>query len=231
MLFRSINILGTAVLLEVCKHHNPGAHLIYTGTRGEYGPSMRLPVDEEAPINPKGIYELSSLTAQKLFKIYNDNYDLRSITLRLTNIYGERAQMRHNRFGVANWFIRQALDEQTISVYGDGSAKRDFLYVGDAVEAILRCAACEDAYGELFNVGNDQASSFRELAEMVVEVAGSGRWQFTPFSRERAIVEPGDFISDITKIGRVVGWRPSTPLQVGLQRSVAYYRLNKEHYW
>jgi len=83
--------------------------------------------------------------------------------------------MKHNRFGVANWFVRQALDDQTITVYGEGSAKRDFLYVGYSVEAIINSTACEAAYGELFNVGNNQANSFRELAELVVEMAECGR--------------------------------------------------------
>ncbi|MBN2374016.1 NAD-dependent epimerase/dehydratase family protein [bacterium] len=122
-----INIKGTAILLEACRRYNPGVRLIFSGTRGEYGPSVKLPVSEDAPINPKGIYELSSLTAQKLFKIYHDNHSVRSVTLRLTNIFGERGQMMHSRFGVANWFIRLAIDNETIKVFGDGSLKRDDL--------------------------------------------------------------------------------------------------------
>lgn len=226
-----INIKGSAILLETCRRYNPEARLIYSGTRGEYGPAVRLPVAEDQPLHPKGIYELSSATAQQLFQIYHDHHGMRSITLRLTNIYGERAQMRHNRFGVANWFIRLALDDQTIRVFGDGSLLRDFLYVGDAVEAMLACAATEEAYGQIFNVGNDQASCFRELAETIVRIAESGRWEFAPFSPERAAQEPGDFYSDIRKIRRVVGWGPQTDLAEGIRRTVAYYREFKDHYW
>lgn len=226
-----INIKGSAILLEACRRHNPEARLVYTGTRGEYGAAVKLPVAEDAPINPKGIYELSSLTAQKLFKIYNDHHGLRSVTLRLTNIYGERAQMKHSRFGVANWFVRQALDDETIQVFGDGSLRRDFLYVEDAVGAILASALNEAAYGELFNVGDDQASSFRELAETIVECAGTGRWELSPFSAERAAVEPGDFCSDIAKIRRVIGWRPTTSLEEGVRHTVAFYRQHRRHYW
>ena len=226
-----INIKGSARLLEACRHHNPEARIIYTGTRGEYGQAVKLPVSEDQPVNPKGIYELSSLTAQKLFQIYHDNHGLRSITLRLTNIYGERAQMRHSRFGVANWFIRLALDDDVIKVFGDGSLQRDFVYVEDAVEAILMCAACEDAYGQVFNVGNDEASCFRDLAEHVVRIAERGRWEFAPFSPERQAQEPGDFCSDISRIKRVVGWRPTTDLREGVRRTIAYYRQYRDHYW
>jgi UDP-glucose 4-epimerase len=226
-----INIKGSAVLLEACRKENPGARLVYTGTRGEYGPAAALPVSEDQPMNPKGIYELSSLTAQKLFQIYHDNHGLAAITLRLTNVYGERAQMRHSRFGVANWFVRRALDGEPIQVMGDGRFLRDFLYVQDAVEAIVACAATESAYGQVFNVGNDHAASFRELAEAVVRVAGGGRWEFAPFTPERAKQEPGDFVSDVSKIRRVVGWSPRTALDDGLRRTIDFYRLHHARYW
>ncbi|MFO0950773.1 MAG: NAD-dependent epimerase/dehydratase family protein [Isosphaeraceae bacterium] len=226
-----INIKGTASLLEACRRHNPVARLVYSGTRGEYGPAVMLPVNEEQPLRPKGIYELSSLTAQQLFQIYHDNQGVRSVTLRLTNIYGERAQMRHNRFGVANWFIRQALDGETIRVYGDGSYLRDFVYVGDAVEAMLLCATTEGAYGQVLNVGNNRAYSFRELAEAITRVVEGSRWEFAPFSPERAAQEPGDFCSDIRKIRRLVGWSPRVGLEEGVRRTVDYYREHREHYW
>jgi UDP-glucose 4-epimerase len=226
-----INIKGAAMLLETCRRVNRSARLVYGGTRGEYGRAVMLPVAEDHPIRPRGIYELSSLTAQQLFQIYHDNHGVASVTLRLTNVYGERAQMKHSRFGVANWFVRRALDDETIQVFGDGSLLRDFLYVQDAVDAMIRCAATEEAYGQVFNVGNSRASSFRELAETVVRVAGTGRWEFGPFSPERAAQEPGDFCSDVRKIKRVVGWEPTTSLDEGVAHTVRYYRLHRPRYW
>lgn len=226
-----INIKGSAVLLEACKRHNRDAKLVYTGTRGEYGPAARLPVSEDAPINPKGIYELSNLTAQKLFKIYHDNHGVQSVTLRLTNIYGERAQMKHSRFGVANWFIRQAIDGETIKVFGNGTILRDFLCVDDTVDAIWMCALCDKAYGEVFNVGHDKPSGFLELAKAIIKIAESGQWEFAPFTPERAAQEPGDFYSDITKIKKIVGWQPKTSLEKGLERTIDYYRQYKRFYW
>lgn len=226
-----INIKGTAILLEACRCHNPKARLVYSGTRGEYGPAVMLPVNEDQPLRPKGIYELSSSTAQQLFQIYHDNHHVRSVTLRLTNIYGQRAQMKHNRFGVANWFIRQALDGETIRVYGDGSYLRDFVHVDDAVDAMLLCSVTEAAYGEVLNVGNNRAYSFRELAETIVRVIEGSRWEFAPFSPERAALEPGDFCSDIRKIRRLVGWSPRIGLDEGVRRTADFYRQYREHYW
>jgi UDP-glucose 4-epimerase len=226
-----INIKGAAILMEALKKHNPYAKVIYTGTRGQYGPAVKLPVTEDAPTNPKGIYEISNLTAEKIIKVYNDIHGIRSVLLRLTNIYGPRAQMKHSRFGVTNWFIRLAIDNEAIQVFGDGSILRDFLYVDDCVEAMLMSAMCEDAVGGIFNVGIDRPTSFVELAEMIVRIAGTGRWEFAPFSPEREAQEPGDFYSDIGKIRRVVGWEPGTSLEEGLERTIGYYIRHKEHYW
>jgi UDP-glucose 4-epimerase len=139
--------------------------------------------------------------------------------------------MKHSRFGVANWFVRLAIDGETIRVFGDGKILRDFLYVEDCIEAILIAAMKEEAIGEIFNVGVDQPTTFLELARTIIDVAGSGRWEFAPFSPERAAQEPGDFYSDITKIRTRLGWSPRTPLGEGIRKSVEYYRKNKSFYW
>jgi UDP-glucose 4-epimerase len=136
-----INIKGTAVLLEACKAHNRRAIVVRAGTRGQYGAATTLPVSEDAPMNPKGLYEISQLAAEQTLRVYRDNFGIRSVNLRLTNVYGPRAQMRSSDFGVANWFVRLAIDGETIKIFGDGSIKRDFLYVDDCVDAMIRCAA------------------------------------------------------------------------------------------
>ncbi len=226
-----INIKGTAVVMEALRRHNPGAKLIYTGTRGQYGAAVSLPVNEEAPTRPKGIYEISNLTAEKIIQVYNDVHGIDSVLLRLTNIYGPRAQMKHPRYGVVNWFVRLAIDDETIKVFGDGKILRDFLYMDDAVEAIIMSALSQEAVGEVLNVGIDKPSNFIELADTLIDVAGSGRWEYAPFSPERKAQEPGDFYSDISKIRRLVGWEPRTTLRAGLRHTVDFYRAHKQHYW
>lgn len=226
-----INIRGAATVMEACRHHNPNVRLIYTGTRGQYGEATKLPVDENASTQPKVLEEISNLTAEKIILMYHMVHNVRSVLLRLTNIYGPRGQMRHARYGVANWFIRQVIDDQTIKVFGDGQITRDFLYADDCIEALLMCALCDDAYGQIFNVATGVPVNFVELANALVEAAGSGRWEFAPFSPERAMQEPGNFYADISKIKRVVGWRPETSLRDGLACSIDYYRQHKAYYW
>lgn len=226
-----MNITGTTVVMEAIRKFNPNAIVVYTGTRGQYGASVSLPVNEEAPTNPKGLYEISNLTAEKIIKVYNDVHGIRSVLLRLTNIYGPRSQMQHSRFGVCNWFVRLAMDNDPIQVFGDGSILRDFCYVDDCVDAILKSAITPGAYGEIFNVGSPIPVSFLELVKTIIKVAQQGSWQFAEFSAERKAQEPGDFYSDVSKIERIVGWRPTTSLEDGLAKTIQYYQQYRDHYW
>lgn len=226
-----INIKGTAALLEACRKHNPGALVVRSGTRGQYGPAVRLPVSEETPDDPRGIYEISQLSAEMICRTYTRIHGVRTIPLRLTNVYGPRAQMKHSHFGVVNWFVRLALEGRPIPVFGTGRILRDFLYVDDCVEALVAVAAAPSAVGEVVNVGNDRASTFLEVAETLRDIVPGAEIVFTDFTPERKAQEPGDFVSDIAKIRRLTGWQPRVPLREGLERTVEFYRTRRDEYF
>jgi UDP-glucose 4-epimerase len=226
-----INIKGTAALLEACRKRNPGAVVVRSGTRGQYGPAVTLPVSEDAPSDPRGLYEISQLSAEMICRTYARIHGLRIVPLRLTNVYGPRAQMKHSQFGVVNWFVRLALDGSPIPIFGTGEILRDFLYVDDCVEALMAAAAEPAAAGQVLNVGNDQASTFLEVARVLQELVPGTEIRFTEFSAERKAQEPGDFVSDISKIRRILGWSPTVPLREGLQRTVEFYRERRADYF
>jgi UDP-glucose 4-epimerase len=187
-------------------------------------------VAEDAPTNPRGLHEISNLAAAKIVEMYGHVHGIRGTVLRLSNIYGPRAQMRHSRYGVVNWFVRLALDGATIPVFGEGTILRDFLYVDDCVEAILLAACSDAALGQVLNVGGGEPTTFREVAETLASLAGA-RWEFAPFSAERKAQEPGDFYSDVSKIRRILAWRPVTSLADGLGKTLDYYRGHRARYW
>jgi UDP-glucose 4-epimerase len=226
-----INIKGTAALLEACRKKNPGAVVVRSGTRGQYGPKVRLPVSEEAASDPRGLYEISQLSAEMICRTYTRIHGIRTVPLRLTNVYGPRAQMKHSQFGVVNWFVRLALSGEPIPIFGTGKILRDFLYVDDCVDALLK-AGCEPAaIGEIINIGSDQASTFAEVAETLVEIVPGTEWRYTDFTPERRAQEPGDFVSDISKARRLLSWEPSVSLRTGLERTVAFYRERRGDYF
>ena len=226
-----INIRGTAALLEALRKVSPRALVVRSGTRGQYGAATHLPVDEEAPTRPKGLHEISLLTSEKILQMYHEVHGIPVVLLRLTNIYGPRAQMRSSHYGVANWLMRLALDGRPITLMGDGLIQRDFVYVDDCVEAMLRAATAPACWGEIMNVGDDRPSTFRELGEAICAAVEGSRIVYTDFTPERKAQEPGHFYSDIGKIGRLLGWRPTTSLQEGVHRTVDYYRKHGRHYW
>ena len=226
-----INIKGTAVVLEACRRKNPRAVIVRSGTRGQYGPAVKLPVSEDTPSDPRGIYEISQLSSEMICRTYTRIHGIRTVPLRLTNIYGPRAQMRHSQFGVVNWFVRLALEGRPIPIFGTGKILRDFLYVDDCVEALVAAAISPAAVGEILNVGHDRPSTFLEVAELLREIVPDTRIEFTEFSPERKAQEPGDFVSDITKIRRLLGWEPKTSLREGLARTVDFYRERRAEYF
>jgi len=226
-----INCRGTLVLLESCRKYNREVKIIFAGTRGEYGSSVTLPVGEDHPTNPKGIYAVTNLSAEKMVLVYHDVHKIQGACFRITNTYGPRHQMAHDEYGVLNWFIRKAVDDEDIPVFGDGRILRDFLYVDDLVDCFLQVSACPQAYGEVFNVGTGIPISFIDLAKMIVKIAGTGKATFTEFTQERKEVEPGDYYTNISKIKRMVSWEPKTGLEEGLRRTVEFYKKYKKEYW
>jgi UDP-glucose 4-epimerase len=226
-----INIKGTASLMEAVRKVNPRAVVVRSGTRGEYGPSAVMPVGEDAPTQPKGLYEISLLTSEKILLMYHDVHRIPAVHLRITNTYGPRAQMKTSHYGVANWLIRLALDGKPITVMGDGRQRRDFLYVDDCIEAMLLAAVTPACHGQTLNVGRDTPSSFLELAQIIVRRVDGARIEHIEFSPERRAQEPGDFYSDISKIRRLTGWSPVVQIEDGVRRTVEYYRQHRVHYW
>jgi UDP-glucose 4-epimerase len=226
-----INIKGTAVVLEACRKRNPSALVVRSGTRGQYGPAVTLPVSEETPPNPRGIYEISQLSAEMICRTYTRIHGVRTVPLRLTNVYGPRSQMKHPHFGVVNWFVRLALTGEPVPIFGTGKILRDFLYVDDCVEALVAAAVEPATVGEVLNVGDDRASTFLEVAEILRDLVPGTRIVFTDFTPERKAQEPGDFVSDISKIRRLTGWRPSIGLREGLARTVEFYRERRADYF
>ena len=164
-------------------------------------------------------------------KFYGDIHGLKVVNLRLSNIYGERSQMQHAKFGVVNWFIRQAMDGETIKVFGGGNIMRDFLYIDDCVEAIILAGFTEAAHGGTFNVGNSTHATILELVDTILAVVKRGKKENAPFSKERADQEPGDFYPDISRMEKVTGWRPRTGLKEGLAKTAAYYKKHQAIYW
>ncbi len=228
-----INCRSQLALLEACRHHAPAAKVVFASTRQVYGrvPEEELPVDERRPPNPADVNGINKLAGERYHILYNNVYHLRACVLRLTNTYGPRMLIKNARQTFLGWFIRQVLDGEQISLFGDGAQLRDLTYVDDVVEAFLLAGASDAANGQVFNLGGLEPASLRDITTLLIDVAGSGSFRLVPFPEEKKAIDIGSFYADDSKIRRVLGWQPKVGLREGLERTVAFYREHRAHYW
>jgi UDP-glucose 4-epimerase len=225
-----INCRSQLTILEACRWHNPAVKVVYAGTRQVYGKPARLPVDEEHLVRPTDINGINKAAGEYYHLVYDHVFGVRTCSLRLTNVYGPRQLIKHNRQGFIGWFIRLAVEGKEIQVYGDGSQMRDFVFVEDVVDAFLRAGAADAVNGDVFNVGGAEPISHRHLVELLIEVAQSGSVRYVEWPAEKKAIDIGSFYSDSSKFSRAVGWSPAVNLREGLTRTVAFYRDHLSHY-
>ncbi len=225
-----INCRSQLSLLEACRKYNPAAKIVFAGTRQVYGKPDSLPVTEDHLVRPVDVNGINKAAGEYYHLVYNDVFGVRSCSLRLTNVYGPRQLIKHNRQGFIGWFIRLAVEDREIEIYGDGSQIRDFVFVDDAVDAFLRAGTSEECNGGVYNVGGSEAINLRDLATKLLEVAGTGRVRYVEWPQEKKAIDIGDFYADCSKLTRTVGWQPTTSLDKGLASTVAFYRNHLAHY-
>nr|MBC7244112.1 NAD-dependent epimerase/dehydratase family protein [Chloroflexota bacterium] len=231
-----INCRAQLSILEACRHNNPDVKIVYASTRQVYGVPEYLPVDEKHLLRPTDVNGINKMAGEWYHILYNNVYGIRAVSLRLTNTYGPRLLMKHNRQGFVAWFIRQAIDNEEIQIFGDGLQVRDLNYVDDVVEAMLLAAIYDGANGRVFNLGNTPPVSLLEFVRVLLEVcqefgAGKGGYRLVPFPPDKKRIDIGDYYADYSKIQKTLGWTPRVPLKEGLRRTVAYYIEYREHYW
>jgi len=225
-----INCRAQLSLLEACRMHNPGVKVVFAGTRQVYGRPSSLPVTEDHLVKPTDVNGINKAAGEYYHLVYNNVFGLRACSLRLTNVFGPRQLLKHNRQGFIGWFIRLAIEDQEIQIYGDGSQVRDLVFVDDAADAFLRAGASDAANGRVFNVGGDEPITHRVLVERLIDVCGTGRYRFVEWPPEKRAIDIGSFYADSSLIARTLGWRPAVGLHDGLQRTVAFYRAHLSHY-
>lgn len=158
-------------------------------------------------------------------------YGINCIVFRVANPYGPRSQMKHSKYSIINWFLRQLMENRRINIFGDGSQIRDYIYVYDLACAFIAASVNEKCYGHAFNVGSGKGTTFAEMVATIMEVVGSGKIEYVPWPEDYVNVETGDYITDIRKVCSFTDWQPVTDLKTGVEHTFEYYQTHKSHYW
>ena len=218
----AINMLGLAKRVK--------AKILQASTSEIYGDPTVHPQTEDYwghvnPIGPRSCYDEGQRCAETLFFDYHRQHKLRIKVARIFNTYGPR--MHPNDGRVVSNFIVQALQNNDITVYGDGMQTRSFCYVDDLVEGLIRLMETGDGVVGPVNLGNPEEFTIRQLAEIVVDITGSAS---KIIHRPLPTDDPKQRQPDISEAQEWLGWRPTVPLRVGLTKTAAYFeeRLARE---
>ncbi len=211
----AINMLGLA--------KRTGAKIFQASTSEVYGDPEVHPQTEDywGHVNPNGIrscYDEGKRCAETLFFDYHRQHKLRIKVARIFNTYGPN--MHPNDGRVVSNFIMQALQNQPITIYGDGSQSRSFCYVDDLIEAFVRLMNSPDDFTGPVNTGNPNEFTIKELAEKVIELTGSkSELIYEPLPSD----DPTQRQPDITLAREKLGWEPKVQLEEGLKKTIPYF--------
>ncbi len=212
------NVLGTLYALEAARIQGVG-HFVFASSGAPLG-DQEPPIDERKVPRPSSPYGASKLAGEGYCSAYARSFDIKTAALRFGNVYGPGSDRKES---VVAKFIKQAFAGEKITVYGDGRQTRDFIYIQDLVEAILR-AATSTASGEVFQIAAGREASVNEifgiLSRLLSELAGIS------FEARHAAPRAGEVLrsrSDITKAGRLLDWQPSVAIEDGLRETVRWF--------
>jgi nucleoside-diphosphate-sugar epimerase len=225
-----INCTGTLNLCRAIEKLNREVKVVYAGSRGQIGEPVYLPVDENHPTLPTDIYGINKLAAEKYLLLYGKVYGFPAVSLRLNNVYGPRCQMHHGFYGILNWFIRNAMEEKPITVYGDGLQTRDYVYVDDVVQAFLLAAATPAADGNIYMIGSGVESRFLDMVKEVIAAVGRGSYVHVPFPPERESIDIRKFVITYAAMQKDTSWTPLVDLKTGVEKTVAFYKERLAEY-
>ena len=224
-----INCRAQLSILEACRNANPGIRIVFAGTRQIYGKPDYLPVDEKHPVRPVDVNGINKMAGEWYHILYNNVYGIRACSLRLTNTIGPRMRIKDARQTFLGVWIRQVLTGRPFEVWG-GEQLRDFTYADDCVDAMMRAALHEEAFGQIFNIGGGKRISLRDLADLLVDTAGEGAYEVREYPADRKKIDIGDYYADDSRLRSLLGWEPRTQLRDGLRQIIDYYRPRLQDY-
>jgi nucleoside-diphosphate-sugar epimerase len=195
--------------------------LVYAGSSSAYGDTPTLPKVETMPTAPLSPYALQKLVVEQYARMFTDLYGLETVTIRYFNVFGPRQDPSSPYSGVISLFISALCEGRQPTIFGDGEHTRDFTYVANVVDGVLRACHAPGASGEVINVATGGRISLNHLFRTVRDLVGARA------EPNYAAPRPGDVRdsqADISKARRLLGYEPLVAFEEGLERTVAWYR-------
>jgi len=222
-----LNINSTINVLNAIKQTNRSIKILFTSSRMVYGKTIEENIDENTAPSPVSLYGTTKLTSENIIKIYNKKYNIPFIILRITNPYGMRQQIKHSKYSIVGWFIRQAIENNEIKIFGDGKQNRNYIFSEDITKIIYRLILDDRSVNNIFNLGSDKNCEFREMIDCIISIVGSGKIKYVDWPENYENVETKSFNVSIDKLKNNIGNFDFTRLDIGIRRTIEYYKK----YW
>lgn len=195
--------------------------VVFAGSSSEYGDTPTLPKHEEMPTDPLSPYALQKVVGEQYMRQFTRLYGLETVSIRYFNVFGPRQDPGSPYSGVISLFIKWLLAGQAPTIHGDGEQTRDFTYVANVVDGVLRACEAPRAAGEAINVATAGRVSLNELLRVLQGILGTS---LTPVYGPPRIGDVRDSQASIDKAARLLGYAPSVLFEEGLRRTVAWFR-------
>lgn len=194
--------------------------VVFAGSSSVYGDQPTLPKREDMPTNPMTPYALQKLVSEQYGQMFTRLYGLEVVTTRYFNVFGPRQDPTSPYSGVISLFIKSLLEGARPVIYGDGSQTRDFTFVANVVDGVLRAADAPGVAGDVFNIATGGRVSLNELLAILKKILGSN---LEPIYETGRLGDVRDSQADISKAERLLGYRPTVTLEEGLRQTVAWF--------
>ncbi len=214
------NVDGTLNILIAARDAKV-TRLVFAGSSSVYGDTPTLPKREDMPANPLSPYALHKQVGEQYARMFTRLYGLETVTTRYFNVFGPRQDPTSPYSGVISLFIKALIEGTPPIIHGDGGQTRDFTYVANVVDGVLRAAETPGVAGEVFNVATNGRTSLNELFSVLKKIIGSDA---QPIYQPARAGDVRDSQADISKAERLLGYRPTVGLEDGLRETVAWYR-------
>lgn len=218
-----VNTFATVSLCQLIIKYSPTTKLIISSSRLEYGKPQYVPIDEHHSTLPISAYGLSKLAATQMAMVNHLNNDLRVTIFRTSNVYGPHPNGKFSGYNVVNHFIDLALQNQDLTIFGDGLQLRDYLYIDDLINAFL-LATSSKSDGQIYNLGLGKGIELKNMAKLIIKLVGNGKLEFKNWPKDYKQVETGSYVTNLQKINRELNFMPSIKFQEGIKRTIEYYK-------
>jgi nucleoside-diphosphate-sugar epimerase len=195
--------------------------VVYAGSSSAYGDTPTLPKHEDMPTAPLSPYALQKLVGEQYGQLFTALYGLETVTIRYFNVFGPRQDPSSPYSGVISLFIRALVEGRPPTIYGDGGQTRDFTYVANVVDGVLRACEVPGVAGQVFNVATGGRISLNELYDALRAIVGGGP---APVYAAPRAGDVRDSQADISRAETALGYEPIVPLDEGLRRTIAWWR-------